>query len=276
MARPNKTGLDYFALDVTPDSKFELLEAKHGLIGFAILVKLYQLIYRSGYYTDWNEDMLLIFKKNVNVEMDIIRNIIEDCLKYSIFDRELFDKFGILTSSGIQKRYFSACERRKSIIADRRFVIVDTNQFNANINWINVCNNGVNVNINSVNDSNNSLVQVEVIQQTKPKTKRPQLEFKLKGIDSNFQPIIAEWLAYKKSRKETYKSDKSVQAFAEKLIEMSEGSPEVATQICKQSMANNWAGIFKLKVEHESNRRLNTETRKQRIAEEAARISGAC
>lgn len=275
MARPNKTGLDYFALDVTPDSKFELLEAKHGLIGFAIVVKLYQLIYRSGYYTDWNEDMLLIFKKNVNVEMEIIRNIIEDCLKYSIFDRELFDKFGILTSSGIQKRYFSACERRKSIIADRRFVIVDTNQFNANINWINVCNNGVNVNINSVNDSNNSLVQDEVTQQSKPKSKRPQLEYDLKGIDSNFQPIIAEWLAYKKSRKETYKSDKSVQAFAEKLIEMSEGSPEVATQICKQSMANNWAGIFQLK-NNENSRRNNTETRKQRIAEEAARISGTC
>lgn len=266
MARPNKTGLDYFALDVNPDSKFELLEAKHGLVGFAIVVKLYQLIYRTGYYVDWNDDMLLLFKKNVNVDMELIQSVIDDCLKYSIFDRDLFTQYGILTSSGIQKRYFSACERRKSIQADRRFIIVDINQFNVNIKWINVSNNRVNVDINSVNVDNNSAMD-------KPKTKRIQLEFDLSGFDIHFQPIIAEWLAYKKSRKETYKSIRSVQAFAEKLTELSQGDPTTASKICKQSMANNWAGVFELK-NNENSRRIYTDARKQRIAEEAARISG--
>ena len=59
MARPLKTGLDYFPLDVSFDDNIELLEAEEGLEGFAILIKLWQKIYSNGYYIEWNEDSLL-------------------------------------------------------------------------------------------------------------------------------------------------------------------------------------------------------------------------
>ena len=42
MARPQKKGLDYFPLDVDidQDDKIALIEAKHGAIGFAVIIKL--------------------------------------------------------------------------------------------------------------------------------------------------------------------------------------------------------------------------------------------
>ena len=59
MSRPIKQGLDYFPMDVDLDEKFELLEAKHGLLGFAVIIKLFQRIYREGYFLKWNEETAL-------------------------------------------------------------------------------------------------------------------------------------------------------------------------------------------------------------------------
>ena len=56
MARPIKEGIDYFTFDVDMDTddKIYMIEAEHGLEGFAILVKLLMEIHRNGYYYPWN------------------------------------------------------------------------------------------------------------------------------------------------------------------------------------------------------------------------------
>jgi len=137
MARPNKQGLDYFPMDVTTDDKFELIEAKHGITGFGVIIKLYQKIYKDGYYIKWNEEMLLIFKKSINVDINSINVIINDAIKYNIFDEMMFNKYQILTSCGIQKRFLAACDRRKSLDLCKNLIIADTKDINVNINWIN-------------------------------------------------------------------------------------------------------------------------------------------
>ena len=111
MARPNKEGLDYFPLDVDVDDKIELLEAAHGITGFGVLLKLYQQIYKSGYYFKPTEERLLLFKKRINVDINTINNVINDCLRWGLFDKYLLDSFGILTSKGIQKRYIEATKK---------------------------------------------------------------------------------------------------------------------------------------------------------------------
>ena len=68
-------------------------------------------------------------------------------------------------------------------------------------------------------------------------------------ISEDLKPILAEWLEYKKSRKESYKSEKSLQALASELAKLSNNDPVIARTIIQKSMANNWAGIFALKVE---------------------------
>jgi len=56
------------------------------------------------------------------------------------------------------------------------------------------------------------------------------------------------WLEYKKARKESYRTQASVEACYANLAKLSAGDAETARQIIAQSMANNWAGLFELKT----------------------------
>jgi hypothetical protein len=137
MSRPLKTGLDYFPMDVEMDDKVELIEAKHGITGFGILVKLYQKIYKEGYFINVTEETLLLLSKRISVDINKVNEVINDCIKYDIFNEKLYKSFKILTSAGIQKRYLQAVDRRKDIELIEKFIIVDINGLNVNINWIN-------------------------------------------------------------------------------------------------------------------------------------------
>jgi len=62
-----------------------------------------------------------------------------------------------------------------------------------------------------------------------------------------FKEAIDLWLSYKKERKQPYKSEKSIKAAYEKLVNLSGKDPSNAILIVKQSMAANWSGMFELK-----------------------------
>lgn len=69
----------------------------------------------------------------------------------------------------------------------------------------------------------------------------------LRELDDEYQDIVQEWFSYKRERKETYKSVRSMQAFVAKIKKLSRNNAKIAREIINQSMANNWAGIFQLK-----------------------------
>ncbi|KYC47428.1 MAG: hypothetical protein AMQ22_01972 [Candidatus Methanofastidiosum methylothiophilum] len=122
MGRPTKTGLDYFPVDIDifTDEKIEFVSIKYGLEGEAIIFRLLAKIYRAGYFIQWNNDVLLLFcgnLKKVDEPEDLVNKVITELLKREFFSQELYDKFQILTGSGIQKRYIKACEdsKRKTI-----------------------------------------------------------------------------------------------------------------------------------------------------------------
>ena len=128
MGRPTKIGLDYFPLDVNIDDNLELIEAEFGLIGFAIVVKLWQKIYSNGYFIEWNNDAVLLFSRKINSELNTINSVVNSCFKRNLFDEKLFNKYEILTSSGIQKRYLTACSqsKRKSIYFIHEYTLVNS------------------------------------------------------------------------------------------------------------------------------------------------------
>lgn len=117
MARPQKQGLSYFPLDVDidQDDKVALIEASHGQLGFAVIIKLLMKIYKEGYFYEWTEKEQLLFSKRTNINIDDLNIIIGDCVKWGLFDNRLFEKYHILTSQGIQKRFFDACNRKKDL-----------------------------------------------------------------------------------------------------------------------------------------------------------------
>ena len=151
MARPFKSGLDYFDLDCYMDDKIKLIQAEFGLSGFAVVVKLFQVIYRErGYYCEWSDNKAVLFacEECSNCGVNTINEIVGACVRQGIFSDELFKKYRILTSRGIQKRYFNAVSKRKKIEVEKDYLL------------INVVHNSINVGNNSVNDVNNSINDV--------------------------------------------------------------------------------------------------------------------
>lgn len=125
MARPAKAGLDYFPLDVNLDEKFDYIEAAHGIIGFGVVLKLYQRIYRCGYFIPWSEKDVVLFASRIQgATREQIDRIVNDCLSEGIFSKEMFDVHKILTSSGIQKRYLLITKRREKRTIENGYCLV--------------------------------------------------------------------------------------------------------------------------------------------------------
>lgn len=149
MARPQKAGIEYFPLNVTMDDEIDMIEAKFGVAGFGILIKLYQIIYDNGYYIMWTDREVLLYKKRINAEINIINDIVNECLKWGIFNTDMYNKFNILTSGGIQRRYIEATQRRKDIGFISDYMLVDlTGKYPTRVN---VSIYSTNADINSKN-----------------------------------------------------------------------------------------------------------------------------
>lgn len=138
MARPFKQGLDYFPLDTSVDNKIEIFESEYGLLGFGFIIKLFQKIYSNGYYLEWNEYSPGLLKKEIGIEKEQINEMINFCLNINLFDKNMYSNFSILTSKGIQKRYFTVSKRRKELkeIIKNDYILIDLSR-----HGINVCNN---------------------------------------------------------------------------------------------------------------------------------------
>ena len=125
MARPIKLGIEYFSLDVLQDEKVEYIETLYEAEGFYLWIKLLQRIYSSGYFIEWSKFQLASMKKQTGIEMDKIEEILASCLEVGLFNQELFDQYGIITSRGIQKRFYMAAQKRKEIEIIPEYVLHD-------------------------------------------------------------------------------------------------------------------------------------------------------
>lgn len=127
MVRPVKQGIEYFTHDVnlSLDEKLEYIEAMHGIIGYATFLKLLERIYRNGYFCRWTKKEMALFSKRNNLEMDVTGRIVIDCLDEGLFDVDMYEKHQILTSRSVQRRYISACAKRKTLHFVKAYLCVN-------------------------------------------------------------------------------------------------------------------------------------------------------
>lgn len=127
-------GLSWFKLDCQLDDKFDLIEAEFGIKGFAVIVKLLQKIYGGeGYYCEWTNDVGLMFSKKINEGFELVSEIVSASIRRGIFSKELYDKYQILTSNGIQKRYLEAAARRQKLALEKRYLLIEVGQKYKNV-----------------------------------------------------------------------------------------------------------------------------------------------
>ena len=116
MARPIKTGLNYFPLEVDffNDPRISAVTVVHGIKGQAAVIMLLCAIYRNGYYFEWTpENYVVLLKELPGITINEMKEIIDTLVKWEFFDRALFEQQQVLTSRDIQQHFIVAARRRK-------------------------------------------------------------------------------------------------------------------------------------------------------------------
>ena len=121
-------GINYFPVGVNfmEENAMEVREAKYGIKGSAIVLKLMCKIYKEGYYIRWDEEQCLIFanKAGREVQAEEVQGIIEILFTKGILDRNSYQENGILTSESIQKVWMEATKRRKRELSELPYLMV--------------------------------------------------------------------------------------------------------------------------------------------------------
>lgn len=130
MARPQKDSVDYFPFDANFfwDEKIRLIKSEFGAKGILVYTFILCEIYRSnGYYLDWNDDTCLLVSEYLGIRRDtaFVHDTVNQCVNRSLFSKDVFNTFGVLTSTGIQRRYVRAVEKRGEIRIKRELCLLD-------------------------------------------------------------------------------------------------------------------------------------------------------
>lgn len=128
MARPVKQGIDYFPFDVDffSDIKIRKIARACGSQATSILICLLCNIYKdNGYYILWDEDLPFVIADTVGVSEGAVKEVIYKALQVDFFDQNIYNKYQVLTSYGIQKRFKSAVYKRESIEYIEEYMVSD-------------------------------------------------------------------------------------------------------------------------------------------------------
>ena len=126
MARPTKQGIDYFPLDCVFDDDLQLFITENGADSLGILVVVWQMIYQNdGYYIVYDKKLPLKVKQRILSDVGRIKDVINEAVKWGIFNESVFNKHKILTSSGIQKRYLIGSRSKKEVLIYTDLMLID-------------------------------------------------------------------------------------------------------------------------------------------------------
>lgn len=111
MARRFKKRIDYAGWNVdifSNDTKIDRLLDAQGWKGFGVYFYLCQMAFGGeGYYYPWCYDLCATTARKMGGGMgaETVAESVKTCLQIGLFDKGLFEEWGILTSRGIQNSY---------------------------------------------------------------------------------------------------------------------------------------------------------------------------
>ncbi|EMF0243862.1 Lin1244/Lin1753 domain-containing protein [Enterococcus hirae] len=155
MARPYKQGVDYYSLDVDflKDIKYRKIRRSCGSQTCEILLCLLGYIYGDmGYFLRWDEDSAFLVADDVGAKEGLVEEVVSKAIQVGFFNREKYEKYQILTSNGIQKRYKLITRKRKEVSIKKEYLVNDVN---------NLVNGGNNSTSTVVNGVRNTQIEIE-------------------------------------------------------------------------------------------------------------------
>lgn len=161
MARPYKQGVDYYSLDVDflKDIKYRKIRRSCGSQTCEILLCLLGYIYGDmGYFLRWDEDSAFLVADDVGAKEGLVEEVVSKAIQVGFFHREKYEKYQILTSNGIQKRYKLITRKRKEVSIKKEYLVNDDN---------NLVNGGNNSTSTVVNGVRNTQIEREIEKESK-------------------------------------------------------------------------------------------------------------
>ena len=112
MARPKKTGLDYFPFDADffTDTKIRAVKAHYGVEGISLYIYCLCEIYPKGFFCCADEDFCDCAAADLGLTDERVAEILQFFCRKSLFDGRLFQERGVLTSAAVQSRFQEACK----------------------------------------------------------------------------------------------------------------------------------------------------------------------
>ena len=277
MAGKAKKKLDYagWSVDVFDnDVKIDRLLDAQGWTGFGVYFYLCQKAFGSeGYFYRWGYDDCASTSRKMGggVSSGTVKEAVGYCLQIGLFDKGLFDRWGVLTSRGIQRRYWEVVKERdvRSVISDY-WLLQDSECKGLTKTPLNTAfldgNEGFTGGNEGFLDGNEGFCPIKeskVKERRANESKGKEKEVKKRKEESspslaiyftNNEPLNRTFLDFIEMRKKIKKpmTDRAIELSVRKLEDLSKNAfgemdEGMAIKILEQSIMNCWQGLFPLK-----------------------------
>ncbi|OSH34361.1 hypothetical protein XM264_0334 [Enterococcus faecalis] len=99
----------------------------------------------------WDEDSAFLVADDVGAKEGLVEEVVNKAVQVGFFDHDKYQKYKILTSNGIQKRYKLMTSKRKEVVLQEEYLIIDGN--NSLPTVVNDVNNSPSTVVNGVNNT---------------------------------------------------------------------------------------------------------------------------
>lgn len=189
MAGKPKQGIEYAGWSVTmfdSDDKIDLLLDACGWDGFGIYFYLCTRAFGGdGYYYKWGFASCASTARRMGggIGSNTVKETVGHCLRIGLFDKGLFDRWGILTSRGIQRSYWRVLAGRRSKVVYREYWLLADDECQGLVKISLESNHGLandhlqpaNDDMQAANKGKNSTVQNSTVQSFKNNPAEPVL-----------------------------------------------------------------------------------------------------
>lgn len=229
------------------DTKIDKLLEAQGWTGFGIYFYLCQMAYKfDEYFYRWTYDDSATTARRMGggVKSETVKQTVRLCLQIGLFDKRLFDRDGILTSRGIQRRFCAAAKtkRRKIVIADYWLLDEDeseglemcaTNDDSQSADAHSLPANADLPGANETKGNKSKLNQIKGLAQ-------PHESW---GLSEVLVAALAKWLAYREERRRPC-TPTEMDCLVDQIREQSQiYGDKAVVEVVLLSISNGWQGV---------------------------------
>lgn len=255
MAGRPKQGIDYsgWSVDIFDgDKKIDkLLDAK-GWKGFGIYFFLCQRAYKTnGYFYEWGYDDCATTARKMGggINSGTVKETVDYCLQVDLFNKRLFDRWGVLTSRGIQRRFWTVLSERRSKTVYEEYWLLKPEE----------CKGLVKVSLNSDVQPTNDDVQATNEDSSPIKKSKVNKSIYNTGFSPELERTFQMYLLVRKNNFGEI-PEEQIQALRDDLLNLSDKEEE-RIAIVKKATASGWKSFYKTEKKREASGSRKGKTR---------------